>query len=413
MKRILPFVVMLAFAAMAFAFGFSARDVWSGRAPDMRSFARLVGRDGSVTPPELYEHHFELIESRYIRLIPGADLRHGAMDGLVATLGDPHTNYFEPVSAERFTTESHGDFVGVGARLSEDPLGAKVATVFEGGPGAKAGLKVNDIIIAVDGGKAAGIDLVDLVKKIKGPEGTIVKLTLNRPGEASPKILGIQRDRVEIPSAEGKMLAGNVAYINVTQFAETTPKQFDHYLNALIKQKPHGLIIDMRGNPGGLLESAVEMLSKFVSDKRVVTMKFRRGQDEKKTYVGQVVDYPKPVVILVDDDSASAAEIFAGVMHDYKLATLVGVHTYGKTSVQNVHPLPEDGSSIKITVAKYYLPSGVNFDRKIDEDGTYLSGGLKPDVEIDMPVGEPVVIGDPEKDPQLKKALEVVAGSKA
>lgn len=410
MKRIAPTLVFLFFATLAFAFGFSARDVWSGRAPDLRAFARLTGRDRTETPPEVYQRHFDLISSRYVRQIAVADLRHAAMEGLVATLGDPHTNYFEPVAAERFSTESHGDFVGVGARLSDDPLGAKVATVFENGPAFNAGLKVNDVIIAVDGKKVAGIELTEIVNKIRGPEGTSVTLSINRAGDATPHELKIVRRRVEIPSAEGKLLPGNVAYISVSNFAEPTPKQFGAALDKAIAAKANGLVIDMRGNPGGLLESAVEMLSKFAAKQTVVTMKFRRGQDRKETSSGDVVNFPRPIAILVDEDSASAAEIFSGCMRDYKLAKLVGIHTYGKTSVQNVHSIPDDGSSIKITVAKYYLPSGVNFDRKVDEDGTYLSGGLQPDFKVEMPVGQPVVIGDPEKDPQLKKAMEVVAG---
>jgi len=410
MKRIAPALAFLLFATLAFAFGFSARDVWAGRRPDLKAFARLAGREQSLTPPEVYQHHFDLISMRYVKQVSVADLRHAAMEGLVATLGDPHTNYFEPVAAERFSTESHGDFVGVGARLADDPLGAKVATVFEGGPASGAGLKVNDVIIAVDKKKVAGVEISEIVNKIRGPEGTEVTLSINRAGDATPRDLKIVRRRVEIPSAEGKILPGNVGYIAVSNFAETTPKQFGHALDKAIEAKATGLIIDMRGNPGGLLESAVEMLSKFSPNQTVVTMKFRRGQDRKETASDQVVSFPRPIVILVDEDSASAAEIFSGCMRDYKLAKLVGVHTYGKTSVQNVHSIPEDGSSIKITVAKYYLPSGVNFDRKVDEDGTYVSGGLQPDVKVELPVGEQVVIGDPEKDPQLKKALEVVAG---
>lgn len=408
MKRLAPYLLLITLSLAAFALGFSSREVVAGRPLTLAPYARLVGKGQGLTPPQLYESHFERIASHYSRRVSGPDLRHAAMEGLVATLGDPHTNYFEPVTAEQFSTTNRGDLVGVGARLGEDPLGAKVASVFEQGPASRAGLKMNDVITAVDGLKVAGMPTTEIVSKIRGEEGTVVRLTIQRPTETEPMTLRIIRAKVEIPSVESKMLPGQVGFLAVTNFAERTPEQFSHHLDSLIQQGAKGLVIDMRENPGGLLEAAADMLGRFASRKTVVTMKFRRGTDIKRTPGGMVVPFPRPVVVLIDGGSASASEIFAGCLRDYGIAKLVGTHSYGKTSVQNVHPIPSDQSSVKVTVAKYFLPSGTNFDRKVDEDGTYLSGGLKPDYLVELPNTGNIVLRDPETDPQLKKALEVV-----
>ena len=182
-----------------------------------------------------------------------------------------------------------------------------------------------------------------------------------------------------------------------------------HGVTDLIQNHAKGLVIDLRDDPGGILQSASAMLGRFVKDKTVVTMRKRYGlQQTESTPDEKTFDYPKPVVILINENSASAAEIFSGVLRDYHVATLVGEHSYGKTSVQNVYNIPEDQASIKVTIAKYFLPSGVSFSREIDEDGNYLKGGLVPDVEVDLPVTQQVVLGDPTKDPQLKKAMDVV-----
>ena len=409
MKKVIAGIITALAAFAAFGFGFAVPDLQAGQAPNAKAFAGLMGAQSTLTPAQTYQLHFDNIQRRYTRIVSPSELRASAMDGLVATLGDPHTNYFEPVAAERFTTENRGNFVGIGARLGENALGAAVAAVFESGPAFRSGLKVNDVIVTVDAEKVAGVPVTEIVGKIRGEEGTTVKLGVMRAGSASNVTLNIVRSQVEIPTAEGKMLADNIGFISVSQFTERTPEQFDRALTKVIDSKAQGLIIDLRENPGGLLQSASAMLGNFVSRKLVVSMKMRDGSvKEEFTPGGAVVGFPKPVVILVDENSASAAEIFSGVLRDYKIATLVGEHSYGKTSVQNVHPIREDNASIKVTIAKYFLPSGVNFDRKVDEDGTYLKGGLEPDVLIELPTGEPVVIGDADKDPQLKKAIEVV-----
>jgi carboxyl-terminal processing protease len=199
-----------------------------------------------------------------------------------------------------------------------------------------------------------------------------------------------------------------VGLLTVQQFAEPTTEQFDEALQGLETQGIEGLVIDLRNNPGGLLETAVEMLSRFVENKLVVRMKMRDGREEfAKTFVGAKHRFGYPVVVLMNEDSASAAEIFAGVLRDYKLATLVGEHSYGKASVQNVVMLV-DGSSAKITIARYYLPSNTEMSRKVDEEGHYVSGGLVPDVKVSLDYTDMTNLGDPKTDTQLKRALEII-----
>ena len=304
----------------------------------------------------------------------------------------------------------------MGARLSADPLGAKAVTVFEDGPAYKSGLRASDIIAGVDGQKVAGKAIDGIVKLIKGPEGTMVKLTVVRATSPRPLEITIRRARIITPTVEGKYLADDkVGYLAVSIFSEPTADQFDATLAKLEKNPMRGLVIDMRGNPGGLLQTAVEMLSRYVENSTVVTMKFRaeadgtRPEEVTRTPAGLLHRYAYPIVILTDENSASAAEIFSGCMRDYGKAKLVGEHSYGKASVQNLFPLP-DGSSAKITIAKYLLPKSGDIGRKVDEDGTYISGGLKPDVFVDPDYDLGFELGDPKKDNQLAKAIEVLGG---
>jgi carboxyl-terminal processing protease len=234
-------------------------------------------------------------------------------------------------------------------------------------------------------------------------------LTVLRSGHSDPLKLDVERAVVIVPTAEGTMIDGtNVGYIKVDQFAETTVQQFDSALFEVLRSKPEGLVIDMRGNPGGLLDTAVLMLSRFLDDKVVVTMRQRGGgTDVSKTLTGRNANFGGPIVVLIDNGSASASEIFAGVLRDYNLATLVGEHTYGKSTVQTAILL-KDMSTAKITTARYYLPSGENFSRVVDEDGTYIRGGIHPEVEVSLDPKTVWEQGVPAKDAQLAAAIKLI-----
>lgn len=407
--------VLVACLAVAFLVGFFQRDLFAGRAPDPSSLGRLVNRSGPIpSPVEVFQSNYDYILANYAREIDPIDLRNSAMSGLVASLGDPHTNFLDPQVASNFRTETEGDFVGIGARLQENTLGATVFTVFENSPASRAGVKSGDVITAVDGVSVADQNIDDIVSKVKGQDGSTVVLTVTRQGSPQPIDLKIVRRRVEIPTVEHRMIDGNVGYLNVSSFTRPTTTQFRQALESLKADGMQGLVIDMRGNGGGILATAVEMLSVFVEDKPVVSIRGRGGSQDatEKTTFGQKMNLGVPVAVLVDESSASATEIFAGVLQQYGFATIVGQHTYGKGSVQDVLPLPE-GATAKITIAKYFLPDGSDISRKVDDNGEYISGGIVPDVPVEMKLDANTRMGEPGRDSQLDKALDVLRGKRA
>jgi carboxyl-terminal processing protease len=411
-KGILKLIVLPVLLVAGFASGFTWRDIWAGRPPSGEIFGKLVKGEPAKkqSPVEIFRDNFGYIQANFRRAVPSTKLKHSAMAGMFASLGDPHTSFLEPVAADRLKLETRGDFVGIGARLAPDPLGARIATVFKNAPADRAGVKSGDTIIAVDGANTAGMPTDEIVSKIRGKEATTVEVKVIRPKQPDPIVFKIKRAVVVIPTAEGKMLEGTtVGYVNVSQFAETTVQQFEQALRDVMARKPTGLVIDMRGNPGGLLQTASELLGRFVENKVVVKMKMRgQGETFASTPTGKTLGIKVPIVVLINEESASAAEIFAGVLQDYQRATLVGEHTYGKASVQNVFSVV-DQASAKITIARYYLPSGRDISRKVDEDGEYLSGGIAPDIVKALDLNADTLLGDPKKDSQLAKAIEVIA----
>lgn len=394
-----------------FGFGFSWPNLQKGEAPDARAVKRLLGiksDSSSLTSEQIFRQNYNRIITDYYRPVKPVELKYAGMEGMVSSLGDPHTIYLPPRAAQAFSDDTKANYAGVGARLAPDPLGAKVAVVFEDGPAFQAGLKPGNLITAVNGKPVAGKEIDQIVDQIKGPAGTTVKLTLIRQGATQPVTITIARKRIIMPTVEKKMFDDHIGYLTISQFAEPTAAQFEKELKALEDQGMRGLVIDLRGNPGGLLEVTAEMLSRFFDDKVVVRMKFRSGRGEQfaKTDSGQVHDPGYPIAIIMDEDTASAAEIFSGCMKDYSRATLVGTHSYGKASVQNVFSL-SDSASAKITIAKYYLPRGSDIGRKVDEFGAFMTGGLQPDVPVELSL-DADAIGDIKTDNQLQKAIEVV-----
>jgi carboxyl-terminal processing protease len=210
------------------------------------------------------------------------------------------------------------------------------------------------------------------------------------------------------PTVEGKFFSDSrVGYISITSFAEPTASQYEQELAKLEQQPLKGLVIDLRSNPGGLLDTATEMLGRYLDNKLVVKMKFRDGKEvSESTERSMVSPASYPIAILMDENSASAAEIFAGCMQDYGKAVLVGTHSYGKASVQHVDGLL-DGASAKITIAKYYLPRSGYIGRKVDEFGTFVSGGLEPDIKVELNL-EADMLGDPKVDNQLARAIQYI-----
>lgn len=414
--KILKFLAYLGMLGFLWAFGFFWRDIQQGQLPSPRAFAVAFGdqSDANLSPEEIFKQAYSRIANNYYRPVKSLDLKYAGMEGLMASLGDPHTMFLVPRVAEDFALETRANFVGIGARLSPDPMGARIATVFDSGPAASAGLEKDDIITTVDGLGYVGKNIDAMVSKIRGQEGTMVRLGVIKKGQSRVKNISVRRAKIITPTVEGNYLKDHqVGYITIQSFSEPTADQFDQVLDKLAKQPLKGVVIDLRSNPGGLLESAVELVSRFVEGKTVVTMKDREGR--RSTAISQYNlkrQWPYPVAILIDEDSASAAEIFAGVLKDYKQAIVVGTHSYGKASVQEVKELI-DGASAKITIAKYFLPITDDISRKVDEDGQYISGGIKPDIEVKLDESKPFNFsdfGDPKKDDQLRRAIEAITG---
>lgn len=393
-----------------FGFGFSFRDLGEGRLPSGAAVRSLLNMtDQSTTAPsKVFKDAYTRILTDYYKKVDADELKYAGLEGLMASLGDPHTAFLNRRMAEDFVLETKANFVGVGARLSPDALGAKAVVVFEEGPAAKAGLKVNDIITGVNGKSVVGAEVDTIAKSVRGEEGTTVKLQISR-ADMKPFTITVKRAVIVAPTVESKPIEGTpYGYLNIVSFSEPTAQQFDEAVAKLEKRGIKGLVIDVRGNPGGLLETDVELLSRFFENKTVVKMKMRDSREEVATTVsGYKHNFRYPIVVLQNEDSASAAEIFAGVLKEYNMATLVGEHSYGKASVQNVRTMV-DGSLAKITIGRYLLPSGKDIGRKVDEDGQYVSGGLEPDIKVELEMDKQVTLGDPKSDNQLARAIQVL-----
>lgn len=316
----------------------------------------------------------------------------------VDSYDDIYTVYYTPDEYTKITQETTGKYYGIGVVVSKNSDGTiKVVLPYENCPGWEAGIKIGDIITKVNGTSVVNRDLTAVVADIKGAAGTTVEIELMREGLTEPMVLKVERREIEVPTVSSKMLDGNIGYIAVTQFDEVTVNQFDEAYNQLKNQGMQGLVIDIRSNPGGLLSSVVKMLDKILPNGLIVYTEDKSGKrTEYKGTNNQQIDVP--LSVLVNGDSASASEIFAGAVQDYGVGTIVGTTTFGKGIVQTIRPLT-DGSAVKFTIAKYFTPKGQDIHKK----------GVTPDVtvEINEAVKNKTSLTQ-EEDNQLQKAIELV-----
>ncbi|MGI8923259.1 MAG: S41 family peptidase [Fimbriimonadales bacterium] len=395
--------------------GFGWRDVAKGEAPRIEDLQTVLAGKPAGTkelqPTETFVQALANVDALHYGSENRQELTHSAVAGMLSALKDPHTILLEPEAAKQFQEKNHGQFVGIGAELTRDPLGAKVRRVFKNSPASRVGLKPNDIITKVHNSAVAGRDLLDVVDEIRGPSGTSVQLTVYRQDAEQPLTFEVERRQVQIQDVYGEVLSGPnsqgkplIGKLEIRSFSETILAQFDEELADLESQGIRGLVIDVRGNPGGLLSAAVEMAARFLDNKVITSMKKRDGRPETFfSRSGLANGRTYPVAILIDQGSASASEILAGAMRDYQRAVLVGERSYGKGSVQVVKPL-DDGAQLKLTIARYYLPNGESIQRKEAEDGEVLSGGITPDITVEN--GPRAVQGDMATDTQLRAAIK-------
>ncbi len=332
-------------------------------------------------------------------------------DGIMAGLDDPYSVYYTPEEYERLMEDDGGEYVGIGATVSKDVDKGTVYVVkpLRGSPAEAAGLTTGDVFVQIDDIEVTtDMELDEVVNYIRGKEGTTAHLKMYREGEPDYLEIDINRQKIQNITVDYEMLDNNIGYISVDQFIENTPEQFKEGIDYVISQGAKGIVIDMRNNPGGLLTAVNEMTDYIIADDAQAPGASEPGiQLETKDKDGKIIEsyscedghsVDLPMVVLVNGNSASAAEIFTGDMKDYGIATIIGTTTFGKGIVQSVIPL-SDGSAVKITIAKYFTPSG-NDIHKI---------GIEPDIEIDVSDEQKRMANIPhDEDPQLQKAIEVL-----
>ena len=336
-----------------------------------------------------------LIDRYYIGEADAEDLTEGVYKGYIEGLGDPYSAYYDEEETARMTESLSGEFGGVGALMSQDRETGVITVlqVYEDSPAQKAGMQDGDVLYKVDGEDVSGRELTEVVNLVKGEKGTDVTLTLLR-GDAGDEIeLTVTRDTIEDQTVTYEMKEAGVGYIRVAEFDTVTYEQYKEALEDLEAQGMEKLVIDLRSNPGGNLETVCDMLDLMLPEGLIVYTEDKDGRREEYTSDAEH-QFDKPLAVLVDGYSASASEIFAGAIQDYGLGQIVGTRSYGKGVVQSIFDL-KDGTSVKLTIAEYFTPKG----RSIDGEG------ITPDVEVEYVYDE----ADPQADNQLEKALEVLA----
>lgn len=340
---------------------------------------------------ETFVHRLEQVQA-LLRLRPLAVV-HAAVAAMVAALRDPNSAFYPPEAFAQFVRRTRGDdFVGVGIVI-EDRAGQTVITeVLENSPASEAGLRAGDVIVAVDGAPVAGLSLEQISQLIRGAEGTQVVLTIRRGGEEPTLAFTIARRRIQQRIVTSRLLPSGVGYIRLTQFTQAAADQVATALRTLVQEGARGIVLDLRGNPGGLLEASVNVASHFLDRGVVVTLDSGRGQQTPYLVRPREPKYGGPLVVLVDRGSASASEVVAGALQDAGVR-LVGTRTYGKATVQAVYRF-RDGSGLRLTISRYLTPAGRDVEGQ----------GLLPDIEM-AASGAPIGSAD---DAQLNRAVAVV-----
>jgi carboxyl-terminal processing protease len=317
---------------------------------------------------------------------------YGAVKGLVNSLNDPYSVFMDPDETEEFGEDISGSFEGIGAELGMKEGILTVISPIDGMPAEKAGLRAGDKIFKINGELTSEITIDEAVKRIRGPKGTEVTLTIVRNGEEKTQDLTIKRDTIELKSVIYEKKEGEIAYVRITKFSEDTSKEFNREVTKLIADGSRGLILDLRNDPGGYLHVAVEIASKFIPKGEVVVWEQGR-EGEKNSYkaIGGDILSEMPTVVLINEGSASASEILAGALRDIKGVKIIGSQSFGKGSVQELLTL-SDGSSMRVTIAKWLTPNGTSIH----------DVGLKPDIEVEI-TEEDI---NNQRDSQLEKALE-------
>jgi carboxyl-terminal processing protease len=335
------------------------------------------------------------IENNFYKPVDKSKLDDAALKGIVESLEDPYSHYLTPKEAQGFQESVSGEFEGVGMSVEKDNRGLRVLNVFNGSPAADAGIRKQDVILSVNGRSIAGLSSDLATSRIKGKAGTKVELEVFTPGRSDSRTVHVERERIHVPVATGRVVergGHRIGVVKLVSFSKGAHEVLRRQVDKVLVDGAQGIVLDLRGNGGGLLDEGVDVASIFIEDGKIVSVRGRERREVVHDATGEAINAKIPVVVLVDGGSASASEIVTGALRDRHRATVVGTYTFGKGLVQEVEPL-SNGGYLDLTVANYYLPGGK----------TISTRGLKPQVRaVDKP--------RTKRDEALPVALDVLVG---
>lgn len=344
------------------------------------------------------EYLEKMIDQEYLGEVDNDEMAEGVYAGLVYGLGDVYSRYYTADEYAQETASTDGAYAGIGVSIQKNKNGGvQIAECYEGGPGADAGLQTGDVITAINDTDVTDMELSDVVSLIRENKDKTIVLTVFCENEEKSREISVDVTDVELPSVFGEMLDKKTGYIQITQFTGVTPQQYKDMFTELKDKGMERLVIDLRDNPGGLLTSVCDILREILPEGLIVYTEDKYGNREEETCDGKH-QLDMPLAVLVNENSASASEIFAGAVQDHGVGTIVGTTTYGKGVVQELRQL-SDGSAVKLTVSNYYTPNGNSINKV----------GIKPDVEVKL--ASELLNKDEithEEDNQLQKALDVI-----
>lgn len=393
-------VILILFTCSIFSAGF-VFGLWKSSKTNV-SFESLIkqapnyfnSNEGDIN---LFWKVWQAINEKYaFQPVDQESLFYGAISGMVKSLNDPYSVFLTPNMTNEFNNELSGNFEGIGVEIGLKNNQITIISPIHNSPGEKAGLLAGDKIIKIDDKDTVDMSLDYAVNLIRGEKGTKVTLTIQR-GEEVPKEITITRDTIKISSVESKILNDNIFYVKISQFNDSTTSEFKKIVNEILVKNPKGIILDLRNNPGGYLDTAIDVASQFLDNKLIVIEEFsnKEKKEHKSSDLAKLKDFK--TVVLVNEGSASASEIVAGALQDNNFAKIIGEKTFGKGSVQDFEEY-QDGSSLKLSIAKWLTPNG----RSIEKNG------ITPDIEVKLTDDD----YNNNKDPQLDKAVEVINQNK-
>lgn len=406
-KKFIPGAVLILVIGLVFLAGFYAGRhnnnlarfdsrvlAYSEEAKEAKNFS-TASQDGETFDANMYFEVWDTLKQNHVdkNKIKDKDLFYGSLKGLAQAVNDPYTVFMDPKTSQEFTDDLAGTFEGIGAEVGMRNEIITIIAPLDGMPAQKAGVLAGDKVYAIDGQPTMGLTVDEAVKKIRGPKDTQVTLTILRGAGEAAREIKITRGVIVVKSLKTEMRSDGIYTIKISNFNDDTLMLFNKAVDEVISKKPKGIVLDLRNNPGGYLETSVALASEWIEAGPIVAEQF--GENRRNEYPASGLARLKdtPTIVLINGGSASASEIVAGALRDYHKATLVGEQTFGKGSVQTLRSL-SDGSALKITIAKWLTPAGDFINEK----------GIAPDVEVKLTMEDI----NKNLDPQFDKALELL-----